>query len=59
MKQLGSGEPQSMPAAPSVFLKVKASFTLSGSKKSIPLVIGILHTRLVVPAVNVDRDEGQ
>ena len=48
MKHEGSGEPQSMSAAPSVFRKVKASFTLSGSTKSVPLVIGILHTRDVV-----------
>ena len=57
MKQLGSGEPQSMSAEPSVFRKVKASFTLSGSTKSTPGVIGIRHTRDVV-GVKVDKLEG-
>ena len=57
MKQLGSGEPQSMSLEPSVFRNVNASFTLSGSTQSVPLVIGILHTRDVV-GVNVDRELG-
>ena len=57
MKQLGSGEPQSMSAEQSVFRNVKASFTLSGSTKSTPGVVGIRHTRDVV-GVKVDKLEG-
>ena len=57
MKQLGSGEPHSMSLEPSVLVKVNANFTDSGSTKSMPDVMGILHTRDVL-GVNVDSELG-
>ena len=58
MKQLGSGEPQSMSLEPSVLRKVNASLMDSGSTKSVPGVIGMRQTRDVL-GVNVLRELGK
>ena len=58
MKQLGSGDPHSMSLEPSVFLKVNANFTDSGSTKSMPDVMGMRHTRDVL-GVKVLRELGK
>ena len=47
-----------MSLEPSVFLKVKANFTDSGSTKSMPDVMGMRHTREVV-GVKVLRELGK
>ena len=47
-----------MSLEPSVFLKVKANFTDSGSTKSKPDVMGMRHTREVV-GVKVLRELGK
>ena len=58
MKHEGSGEPQSMSLEPFKFRKVKASFTDSPSRKSIPVVSGMRQTREVV-GEKVDRELGK
>ena len=58
MKQLGSGEPHSVSLVPSVLRKVNANFTDSGSTKSMPGVIGMRHTRLVL-GVKVLKELGK
>ena len=58
MKQLGSMVPGNRSLVASLFLTLNAILTLSGSMKSIPLVSGILATRLVV-GVKVESEDGK
>ena len=56
-KQLGSRVPGNRSLVASLFLTLKAIFTLSGSMKSIPLVSGMRATLLVV-GVKVLSEDG-
>ena len=57
MKQLGSRVPGNRSLVASLFLTLKAIFTLSGSMKSMPLVSGMRATLLVV-GVKVESEDG-